>query len=70
MAENAKGEIVASERAFKYFQQIEKSLVQKIYELYKPDFELFRYSITEFLWSLLQKPLKCHIYLLKLNHEI
>ena len=49
MAENAKGEIVASERAFKYFQQIEKSLVQKIYELYKPDFELFRYSITEFL---------------------
>ena len=49
MAENAKGEIVASERAFKYFQQIKKALVKKIHALYKPDFELFRYSITEFL---------------------
>ena len=44
-----KGKIKADKRTKKYFQEVEKSRVRYIYNLYKPDFELFQYSADEFL---------------------
>ena len=46
---NQNGYIKATERALKFFQDIDKSSVRKLYHLYKPDFELFKYSISEFM---------------------
>ena len=44
------GKIKASNRTKKYFQMLTNESVQRLYKLYKLDFELFQYSLDEILW--------------------
>ena len=42
------GEIMSNQRTQQYFQKLDTALIQKIYTYFKPDFQLFKYSIKEF----------------------
>ena len=54
--------IKATKRALRYFQEVELSNVRRLYNIFKPDFDLFQYSADEFFWSQ-QKIMKyIHIY--------
>ena len=44
------GKIKAANRTKKYFQMLTNESVQRLYNLYKLDFELFQYSLDEILW--------------------
>ena len=46
---NGDGLIIANNRTLEYFNQLNKSLIQDLYHVFKPDFEMFGYSIKEFL---------------------
>ena len=43
------GKIKAANRTKKYFQMLTNESVQRLYKLYKLDFELFQYSLDEIL---------------------
>ena len=43
--------IKATKRALRYFQEVELSNVRRLYNIFKPDFDLFQYSADEFFWS-------------------
>ena len=45
------GKIKASNRTKKYFQMLTNESVQRLYKLYKLDFELFQYSLDDILWD-------------------
>ena len=45
------GKIKAANRTKKYFQMLTNESVQRLYNLYKLDFELFQYSLDEILWD-------------------
>ena len=46
---NQDGFIIANNRTLDYFNQLNKSLIQDLFHVFKPDFEMFGYSIKEFL---------------------
>ena len=46
---DANGKIKAAKRTKEYFQMLTKKSVRRLYNLYKLDFELFQYSLDEFL---------------------
>ena len=43
--------IKATKRALRYFQEVEHANVRRLYNIFKPDFDLFQYSADEFFWS-------------------
>ena len=43
------GKIKAANRTKKYFKMLTNESVQRLYNLYKLDFELFQYSLEEFI---------------------
>ena len=45
---NEENKIKATKRALNYFQEVEPSDVKKLYNLFKPDFDLFQYAYEEF----------------------
>ena len=45
------GKIKAANRTKKYFQMLTNESIQRLYNLYKLDFELFQYSLDEILWD-------------------
>ena len=49
--------IKATKRALRYFQEVEHSNVKRLYNIFKPDFDLFQYSADEFFWSQQKKQL-------------
>ena len=46
---NKDGLFVASNRTMEYFKRLDKMLIKQLYELFKPDFNLFLYSIKELI---------------------
>ena len=46
---NENNEFKPSERAISYFKNTKKEVTDKVYQLFKLDFLLFKYSINEFL---------------------
>ena len=45
---NEENKIKATKRALNFFQEVEPSDVKKLYNLFKPDFDLFQYAYEEF----------------------
>ena len=43
------GKIKAAQRTKEYFQTLTKKSVRSLYNMYKIDFEMFQYSVDEFL---------------------
>ena len=46
------GKIKAAKRTKIYFQMLTNKSVRRLFNMYKLDFELFQYSLDEFLWLL------------------
>ena len=46
---NKKG--ATKDSSLDYFKQIDAKSILKLYEIYKIDFEMFGYSVSEYLWS-------------------
>ena len=46
---NEDGLFVASNRTMEYFKRLDKMLIKQLYELFKPDFNLFLYSMKELI---------------------
>ena len=46
---NNEGLIIASDRTMEYFKPLNKTLINKLYQLFKPDFDMFLYSIKELI---------------------
>ena len=46
---NGDGLIIANNRTLEYFNHLNKSLIHDLYQVFKPDFEMFGYSIKELL---------------------
>ena len=53
--------IKATKRALRYFQEVEHSNVKRLYNIFKPDFDLFQYSADEFFWSQQKNNYEIHI---------
>ena len=49
---NKKG--ATKDSSLDYFKQIDAKSILKLYEIYKIDFEMFGYSVSEYLWKLNQ----------------
>ena len=41
--------IIASNRTMDYFKPLDKTLIKQLYGLFKPDFDMFLYSIKEII---------------------
>ena len=46
---NKDGLIIASNRTIEYFKPLDKILIKQLYKLFKPDFDMFLYSIKEII---------------------
>ena len=46
---NEDGLIIANNRTLEYFNHLNKSLIHDLYQVFKPDFEMFGYSTKELL---------------------
>ena len=46
---NNEGLIIASNRTMEYFKPLDKMFIEHLYKLFKPDFDMFLYSINEFM---------------------
>ena len=46
---NEDGLVIANNRTMKYLNNLNKNLIQDLYRIFKPDFDMFRYSIKEFV---------------------
>ena len=46
---NEDGLIIANNRTMEYFNNLNKNMIQDLYRIFKPDFDMFRYSIQEFV---------------------
>ena len=46
---NEDGLVIANNRTMEYLNNLNKNLIQDLYRIFKPDFDMFRYSIKEFV---------------------
>ena len=47
---DASGQISASNRTLQYFKNLNKTVIQNLFNIFKPDFEMFQYSKKGFLY--------------------